>query len=235
MKNNIKKISLLLGIMCFLLTYGICMQIKTVNNSGTEVAKTNAENALRDSVLEMKEKYEKEHEKVEKKEEELSTLIDNASVNDSNSSELSEQLDKVNGIIGLTKLQGPGIVINMADGDAKNSYVASDYIVHDGDLLLIVNELANAGAEAISINGERIVSTSSISCIGSVIKINDEKVGTPFEIKAIGSKERLYGALTITGRYLDQIEKRGVEVEVSKSDSVIINKYNGIFNFEYAK
>ena len=59
--NNNIKVSILLGVMCFLLTIGIYIQIKTVKNSGTEVAKTNTENELRDNVLLMKEKYEKKN------------------------------------------------------------------------------------------------------------------------------------------------------------------------------
>ena len=235
MKTNMKKISLLLGIMCFLLTVGIYIQIKTVNDSGTAVAKTNEENELRDNVLEMKEKYENEYKKLEKKEKELSTLIDSASVDDSNSSEISEELNKMNSIIGLTKLQGQGIIIKLEDGDPDSSVGLSDYVIHDWDLIMVVNDLSIAGAEAISINGERIVSTSAITCIGNVIKINDEKVGTPFEIKAIGSKIMLEGAVKMNGRYLDNLEKRGIGVEVKQSDSITINKYDGIFKFEYAK
>lgn len=235
MKTNMKKISLLLGIMCFLLTVGIYIQIKTVNDSGTAVAKTNEENELRDNVLEMKEKYENEYKKLEKKEKELSTLIDSASVDDSNSSEISEELNKMNSIIGLTKLQGQGIIIKLEDGDPESSVGLSDYVIHDWDLIMVVNDLSIAGAEAISINGERIVSTSAITCIGNVIKINDEKVGTPFEIKAIGSKIMLEGAVKMNGRYLDNLEKRGIGVEVKQSDSITINKYDGIFKFEYAK
>jgi len=229
-----KQISLLLGIMCFLLTVGIYVQIKTVNNSGTAVAKTNTENELRNKVLEMKEKYEKVYSKVENKEKELTTLINDASANDSTASELSERLNNINSLIGLSNLQGPGIIIHVSDSEDVDSINISDFVVHDWDLIMLVNDLCIAGAEAISINGERIVSTSAITCIGNVIKINDEKVGTPFEIKAIGSQERLYGALTMNGRYLEQLKARGLNVKVIRSDSVEVDKYNGIFKFDYA-
>ena len=234
MNNNIK-VSILLGVMCFLLTIVIYIQIKTVKNSGTEVAKTNTENELRDNVLLMKEKYEKQYKILESKEKELSYLISNASTNDSISSELSEELEKVNAEIGLTTLRGEGIIITLEDGDSSNSLSSLDSVVHDSDLISVVNELCTAGAEAISINGERIVSTTPITCIGNVIKINDEKIGTPFEICAIGSKERLNGAMTMPGRYLDYRSKQGIKVSIKKSDSVIVSRYNGILKFEYAK
>lgn len=234
LKSNIKIVSMLLGIMCFLLTYGICVQIKTVNTSGTAVAKNNKENNLRDKVLEMKEKYEKNYAKVEAKEKELSNLIQITSSNDSNSSELSNELNRLNSIIGLTELEGEGIKIILEDGTGDNTSNSFYSVVHDGYLREIVNELCNAGAEAISINGERIVSTSAITCIGNVIKINDEKVGNPFEIKAIGLKNKLYSALDMKGRYIAELKKLGVKVTMTKEDSVKIEKYNGIFKFEYA-
>ena len=105
-------------------------------------------------------------------------------------------------------------------------------MVHDYDLIFVVNELFNAGAEAISINGVRIVSTSGITCAGNIIKINDEKVGTPFKIKAIGSKDMLYGSLKRSGGYLDNLESAGVEVDVVRKDSITIDRYTGVLKFD---
>ena len=207
MENNIKKISLLLGVMCFLLTVGIYIQIKTVNNSGTAVAKTNAENELRNKVLEMKEKYDNGYRQLEKKEQELTKLIEDATGDDENANQISKELNTLNSILGLTKLEGPGIEITISDGEvSENTLNVSYYIVHDEDLLFIVNALFNAGAEAVSINGERIINSTAITCIGNVIKVNDEKLGNPYKIKAIGSKQRLEGSLTMTGGYLDILE-----------------------------
>ena len=233
MKNT--KISILLGLMCFLLTIGIFIQVKTVSQSGTQVARTMGEKELRDSVLEMKEKYEKKYKILEGKEKELNSLISNASVNDSSSSELSEKLDKINSQIGLTALQGEGIIIRLEDGEEGSGSSIRDTVVHDSDLKAIVNDLCTAGAEAISINGQRIVSNTSITCIGNVIKINDEKVGNPFEIHVIGSKARLDGAVSMNGRTLSKMKKDGIVVEVSRSDSVVVPRYDGIFSNDYIK
>ena len=109
----------------------------------------------------------------------------------------------------------------------------NDYIVHDLDLVEVVNELFNAGAEAVSVNGQRIVSTTAINCSGNIVKINDEKLGVPFEVKAIGLPDKLYGALTRPGGYLELMEDDGVYVDVQKSDDINIPKYNGVFNYNY--
>lgn len=233
--NNIKTTSIILGIMCFLLTAGIYIQINTVKNSGTSVAKTTAENGLRDSVLRMKQRYENTYKKLEEKEDELEALIDAVAQNDDNIKNQNKELSRLNTIIGLTKVQGEGITITIEDGEPpENSLYVSDYIVHDYDLIFVVNALFNAGADAVSINGVRIVSTTGITCAGNVIKVNDEKVGTPFKIKAIGSQDMLYGQLKIPGGYLDNLEDAGVKVDVKKEDSITIDRYTGVYKFEYS-
>lgn len=233
--NNIKSISIILGIMCFLLTAGIYIQINTVKNSGTTVAKTTAENGLRDSVLRMKQRYENTYKVLEEKEKELEELINTVAQNDDNIKNKNDELNKLNKIIGLTKVQGEGIMITLEDGEPpENSLLISDYLVHDYDLIFVVNALFNAGAEAVCINGVRIVSTTGITCAGNIIKINDEKVGTPFKIKAIGSQEMLYGQLKMPGGYLDNLEDAGVKVSVKKEDSITIDRYAGVYKFEYS-
>ena len=133
---------------------------------------------------------------------------------------------------------GKGIIITVTDGDGSNSSTnwASDYIVHDGDLYEIVNSLKNAGAEAISINGQRIVSKSSITCAGNVVLINGEKVGVPYEIKAIGLPSMLFGAVTMPNGYIDWMINDGVKVDIKpiEKETIVIPKYEGIYKLEYA-
>ena len=89
---------------------------------------------------------------------------------------------------------------------------------------IIINELKIAGAEAISINGKRIVNSTSINCAGNVIQINGEKVGSPFVINAIGDKDLLYGELTKNGGTLYKLKKYGVLTSIKKADSIEIDK-----------
>ena len=89
--------------------------------------------------------------------------------------------------------------------------------------------------EALSINDQRIVPTTGISCGGNIIDINGEKVGVPFVIKAIGLTEKLNGALTMPGGYLELLENDGVQVKVEETSNIVIPKYNGIYNFQYAE
>lgn len=237
MNKNIR-ISIILGVMCFFLTASIVIQMNTVSKSSTTVGKTLVENELRDSVLRWKQKYEKAYEKLDKTELELNSLREQVSSTDENYSGLSTKLQNYNSLLGNTELIGKGIVITIKDGDGsalKNGF-ATDYIVHDGDLYEIVNALKNAGAEAISINEQRIVSKTAISCVGNVILINGEKVGVPYVIKAIGLPSKLYGALTMPGGYIELLERDGVDVKIEQieKESIVIPKYDGIYKYEYA-
>ena len=99
---NKKLISLLLGIMCMLLTLGIAIQIKTINQMNNKsVTNSATENDLRDSVLKTKEKYDNTYAKVEKLEKELEELQTSASVNSDEANELQEKLKEYKKILGL--------------------------------------------------------------------------------------------------------------------------------------
>lgn len=233
---NKKLISLLLGIMCMLLTLGIAIQIKTINQMNNKsVTNSATENDLRDSVLKTKEKYDNTYAKVEKLEKELEELQTSASVNSDEANELQEKLKEYKKILGLTEVSGNGLEITLKDGDENQSKSVLSSIVHDGDILQVVNALRNAGADAISVNDQRIVNTSAISCIGNVVKINGEKVGAPYVIKAIGNPEWLYGGIEMNGGYVYNLRRDGVDVEVKKVKDITIPKYDGVFNATYMK
>lgn len=235
--NNKIKIAVLLGVMCTFLTAGIVVQIKTVNNSTTTVGKTLVENELRDSVLRWKQRYEKSYQELNEKENQLDELRERVSSKDEKYGGLTQSLQEYNLLLGNSELIGKGLIITLNDGDSSIiKGFATDYIVHDGDLLEVVNALKNAGAEAISINDQRIVTNTAISCSGNVITINGEKVGAPFVINAIGSTSQLYGAVTIPGGYIEILEDAGVQVKIEQieKENVVVPKYEGIYKFEYA-
>ena len=159
--------------------------------------------------------------------------------NDSSASEKQEELKKDNAILGLNDVTGEGIIVTLDDN--KNASVSSvtagddisNYLVHEIDLLKIVNELKNAGAIAISINDQRIIPTTSINCAGNITRVNGEIVGTPFVIKAIGGS---FDTLERPGGYIDWLrEDYGIDIKVKKQSNLTIEKYNGVINYKYAK
>ena len=233
--TNKKAIALVLGIMCFALTTGICIQVKTVKNTNSTSSKNYEENNLRAEVLKYKEKYYNLIKETEKVDAQLQEQIESATKNNSELEEAKNQINDGNKMIGLTEVTGPGIIITLADSEIDSTSVlnSSDLLIHDIDLLKVVNELKNAGAEAISINNQRVILTTPIICGGNIININGEKIGSPFEIKAIGSPEALAN-LSRPGGWLSKLEERGIKVSTpKKSNSITIPKYSGVLNFKY--
>ena len=193
---NKKQIAITLGIMCFVLTMGIAIQIRTMNSAGSTASRNLTDNILRDNVLRWKEKYDNISEELKRAETKLEDVREKATQNDTTSIAKEEELQKNNTLLGLTNVTGSGIVIELEDGKSENSIFGinpSDILIHNDDLMSLLNELRNAGAEAIEINGQRIVNSSAITCEGNIIKINGERIGSPFTIKAIGSQGLLYG------------------------------------------
>lgn len=238
---NKNKISLILGIMCLLLTLGTVIQIKTVSGTGTTISTNAKENELRDAVLKAKEKYDNLYEELERMENQLETERTNSTQNNTELTELENTIKQGNKILGLSEVTGHGLIITVDDSDqiSLNDWIFDPnyLIVHDTDLINIVNELKNAGAEAISINDQRIVTTSAIECDGNVIKINGVKLGAPFEIKAIGFPETLINIDRFGGYTQYLSEERFVNVSIQKLDKekITIPKYTGIMKFEYAE
>ena len=238
---NRRQIALTLGCVCLILTIAIFIQIKTINNANKYAARSFTDNDLRDQVLKWKEKYENEYENLQAASINLEKIRQAATEDSEESKEKQALLKKNNMIIGLTNVTGPGITVTMKDNNTVTAETIAEYddisryLVHEEDVRSIINELENAGAEAISINDQRIICTTSITCEGNVISVNGQKVGSPFVIKAIGNSLSLYSALTRPGGYVERLNDTGINTIVKQSDTININKYSGIISYKYMK
>lgn len=228
-----KHIAITLGIMCLLLTFGIMTQLKTTENLVSAAGGTYRENSLRDEVLKWKEKYDRTYEELQNADKQLEKERQVSITNDDASGDKQKELKKLNTYLGLTDVQGEGMIITLRD-NTTSKLATSEDLVHDGDLRAVVNELKNNGVEAISINGQRIVPTTAITCAGTIIQVNNEIVGSPFVIKAIGDQNRINNLLRPRG-YLDLLQGAGISVETKKSDNILIEKYNGVLTDKYIK
>lgn len=229
-----KKEKVLIGIICFVLTLAITVQLRTMAKTDSVVRKSFANDELKDRLLQWEERYEMMTKALEKSNEELEKVRTESSQDDVTSKENSEKIKRNNMLLGLTDVVGEGIVITAKDGQIPTGLATDNinkYLVHDGDLREIVSELKNAGAEAISINDQRIVNTTAITCAGNVISINGQKVSSPFVIKAIGNPEMLYG-IKRPGGYIEYMDETTL-VEVNKNKNISIKKYNGALSSKY--
>ena len=153
--------------------------------------------------------------------------------------DVNRELEQARLSVGLTALRGPGVVIEIADSkrvvpDGENP---SNYIVLVDDLRDIVTALWSEGAEAISINGERLVATSSIYGVGASVLVNTAFLSPPFRIEAIGSAgllDRFSTNAAFRGRVAQRITAFGLEFASQATDSLDIPAFVGNTRFRWA-
>ena len=106
-------------------------------------------------------------------------------------------MERLNILAGSTDVEGEGVEIVLDDSNLARSANENPnlYIIHDEDLLRVLNELCAAGAEAISINDQRIVATTEVRCAGPTVSVNNVRSAPPYVIKAIGNPKNLTSAL----------------------------------------
>lgn len=157
---------------------------------------------------------------------------------------LQYQLDQLKILSGMTDVEGQGITIFLDDNNkgyevakSKNPEQAKpdDYLIHDRHLLYIVYELRVGGAEAISVNGQRIVSASDIRCMGTTIGVNTIAIGPPFVIKAIGNPDRMSEVLETKTSQYNILKMAGYPVRIEKHSKVVIGPYKGSYQFSYTQ
>lgn len=144
--------------------------------------------------------------------------------------ELDKELNQNNMFLGKEDVEGQGIIITLKDVSNEADYNIEDpdllsKIIHNSDLNYIINDLKNAGAEAISINGQRVTDRTAIYCDGTLIAINGVKIATPFYISAIGKKEELSNYMLADENYLKWMIGRTISVNVNELDDIKIQGY----------
>jgi len=150
---------------------------------------------------------------------------------------VQSELDKMRMAAGLITVTGPGIEVILDNPKGREHALPSELsIIQDGDLLNIINELRAAGAEALSLNGHRIIATSEIRFAGSFINVNTNRVVPPYQILAIGDPDALEKALVIPGGLVDYLGgDLGIDIKIKKHDQLTIPAYSGDMEFDYAK
>lgn len=157
---------------------------------------------------------------------------------------LSTDLQKAQFLAGLTDVKGPGIVVVLNDskiplpaGMPAGALGASPInIIHDTDINQIANEMKAAGAEAISVNDQRLVAVSPVRCAGPTIFVNNTPQTPPYVIKAIGSPKNLATALNMSGGIMQQIRSYDPTMfKVEKpAKPIVISAYSGGIEPKYA-
>ena len=232
MKKEKIVMAITIGISAFVLVAVIFMQFKVVEQTDLTSIETMTESELRSELLAWREKYSQ----LQEKQDEVSTKIEEYKEEYKSDEEterlLENELQALKVLLGETEVQGTGIVVTISEENIENDKINYE------DLLYIVNELKGAGAEAISINGHRIISRSDIVYINvdgadSYVKINGKRILAPYTIKAIGNQTYLESALLGVGGYVDELRKWGFDIQIKRSEKVKIEAYSNELSFKY--
>ena len=227
-----KEFVITITLVCFVLGLMLAMQLKTVRVN--EEKGSNRINEIQTQYAELKKNYDAKILEMEEKDKMLEEYR-KAETDEETVNLLKQELSKALQDAGLTNVRGSGIKVVMDDSITTIEGVSdlNTYLVHDEDIMKVLNELKGAGAEAISVNGQRIVSMSEIRCAGTLIFVNGERIGAPFTISAIGDPALLESAMLMRGGYVDGLREWGIRITVTRETDIVIPKFNKSFSSKY--
>lgn len=171
---------------------------------------------------------------------ELSQRQQAAAANTDRLESLKVELDRQRFLAGLTSVRGPGLLVVLDDSHAPipAGADANHYIIHEYDLRDVVNLMWMAGSEAIAVNDERLVSSTSIYCLGSTVMVNDTRLSPPYQVRAIGNP-RVQQEYLRNPSYLQELKTKqrvyGLRFEVEGVSDMVLPAYTGGFLIQYAR
>lgn len=152
--------------------------------------------------------------------------------------EQAEAMAAVTEVAGLSALQGPGIKITLEDSNLREpppGASVNDLVIHSQDVQAVVNAVWRAGAEAVSINGQRLVSTSAVLCVGNTLLLNGTVHSPPYVISAIGaSRDRVEGDRLVR-RLKSDSEAFGISVSIERASKLELPPYRGSTKLTFAR
>lgn len=229
------KVSLILISIFILLGFGITLQfkntkqdysfitLKTMNDLHNSLIKEKEEIKNLQDLIELKKKNLLEYETAIKQEGSIVEVVKN-------------EIISTKAITGFYDVEGPGIIVKLNDSerDLQDWEDPNDLIIHEQDVLSIINDLKIAGAEVLSINGQRILNTSEIKCAGPTITVNGYTYGQPFIIKAIGDPATLDAAIKSPDSYSAFLrDVFGLVVESQVNPRIRISRFQREINLKY--
>ena len=236
--NITMSISILL--VCVILVSISFIQFKTVEQVNETDIENMRDEELREQISSWKSKWEEANEKLEDTNTKISEYQTKIESNEEASELLDEELKKSQLLLGTTDVTGEGVVVTLTD--TEESSITAD------DLITLVNELRFAGAEAISINDERIVNDTSIIGVRvmpmtDIVDIDSyiiikpsQRIVSPYVVKAIGNQTYLVSTLCLKNSgYVDKYNNSGKSVKLEKQRNIKITKYTGNMDIKYMK
>lgn len=231
------KNQLAIGLVCMLLGIILALQYKVFQeNLANDIVPFKRQTELTNELISLKEEKDNLKQELKEVEATLLSIEESASKDNAIIKNLTDTVREYELIAGMTEVIGEGIIITIdhppADANSINDVNVVDAYV---EILQLVNDLNAAGAEAISINEQRLISLSEIRAAGLSINVNYVPQSVPITIKAIGKASALDGAVTFRYGQVNELRKVGLLVDVKTLDEVVIPRYHGVIKFQYVE
>lgn len=166
-----------------------------------------------------------------------------AGVDDPEVARLQQRTERLRSPAGLAPVRGPGVTVTLSDSplevDRESGIDERWFVVHQQDVQAVVNAMWRGGATAVTIQGQRVVTTTAIKCEGNSITIQGVPYPQPYVISAVGDQASLEGALTsdsyVRG-YVQQSQDPAVRIGWGmRRDEVRAPAYDDVLRLSYAK
>lgn len=228
MKKGKLTMTITIGLMCLILSTVIFVQFKTINQTDITSLENMREDELRTEISNFKQKLTETEEQLKETNLKIKEYEETINTDKQASEVLAKELEQQNNILGKNDVTGSGIVITLTDTRAQK--------ISPEDLRELLNGLKTAGAEAISINGHRIVYDSYVVDLGGTfISVNGVREVSPYIVKAIGNPTYLESELSKKQYgYIDTKLEEGKDIILERQDNILIDAYTGNLNMEYA-
>ncbi|WP_134324163.1 DUF881 domain-containing protein [Cumulibacter soli] len=174
----------------------------------------------------------------------VDSLAAAAAQNDNTIAAIEQQSEQAAPYAGLTPVHGPGVKVTITDaplgpnGELPAGARPDDVIIHQSDVQGILNAMWSAGADAVMVQGQRIINTTAVRCVGNTLLLLGETYSPPFEIVAIGNQDAIEQALATapgTQLFLNAVDVFGLGYDVQLLDDVDLPAYDGSLGISHAK
>jgi uncharacterized protein YlxW (UPF0749 family) len=150
--------------------------------------------------------------------------------------QLNDELQQARIAAGLVALDGPGIVFRLEDSGAAAA--GADSLVTARDVRTVVEELWLAGAEAVSVNGERVTVSTAFLDIGGSVLANSAYLAPPYTVAAIGPRglyDHVRGSASFVAFVADRVQGAGIQLSVAQLDTVTVQAFAGTVNVRFGQ
>lgn len=229
-KRNKLVLSITIAIVAILLVTTTIIQFKSVDEYRKSNIEDLREDELKTQIASYKSKYEEAEAQYQDNENKIKEYQATSNENEKAGKLLDDELEQQKNLLGLTDVTGEGVIITLTDTN-EGTYTSDR-------LRYLVNELKYAGAEAISINDNRVINLTDIVTINDsfIVMYGNVRISSPYVIKAIGDTTYLLSTLNMKNSgFVDLMKAENLQVSVEQSKNITITKYSRDINSKYLK